>query len=146
MRIVNLVFSVGAEEKKESSAFRISLRFEIMFKTLTILIPYEYDCDFTALICYFFLLLMDNFILFFFCLHIFPANERDLGNVCQSMWNAADDNLKIGKEIVIYTGSKRHPLITVTKLGRKKLQREIFVKFKGNSFLSSVVLYKRRGY
>lgn len=120
-------------------AFRISLGFEIMFKTLTILIPYEYDCDFTALICYFFLLLMDNFILFFFCLHIFPANERDLGNVCQSMWNAADDNLKIGKEIVIYTGSKRHPLITVTKLGRKKLQREIFVKFKGNSFLSSVL-------
>ena len=76
MRIVNLVFSVGAEEKKESSAFRISLRFEIMFKTLTILIPYEYDCDFTALICYFFLLLMDNFILFFFVYIYFrPTKE-----------------------------------------------------------------------
>ena len=106
------------------------------------MLPYEYDYDIAALKCYFFLLLMGNFILFL----IFPGNERDLGPICQSMWNAAGDNLKIGKEIVIYTGSKRHPLITVTKLGRKKLQKEIFVKFKGNSFLSSVVLYKRRGY
>ncbi|XP_074639110.1 uridylate-specific endoribonuclease B-like [Acropora palmata] len=76
-----------------------------------------------------------QFILFTVALHVVKTNGAsrrrvDLGNVCQSMWNAADDNLKMGKEIVIYTGSKRHPLITVTKLGRKKLQREIFVKFK----------------
>lgn len=54
----------------------------------------------------------------------------DLGNVCQDMWDAAGDNLKIGQEIVIYTGPKQHPLITVTKLGKKKLQRDVFVKFK----------------
>lgn len=76
---------------------------------------------------------MDNFILFL----IFPANERDLGDVCQSMWNVAGDNLKTGKEIFIYKGSfKNHPLITVTKLGKKKMQRPIYVKFKGNSFLA----------
>ena len=76
---------------------------------------------------------MDNFIL----LSIFPTNQRDLGDVCQSMWNVAGDNLKIGKEIVIYTGSsKKHPLITVTELGRKKMQKGIYVKFKGNSFLA----------
>ena len=62
------------------------------------------------------------------------------------MWNVAGDNLKISKEIVIYTGSKKHPLLTVTKLGRKKMQRDIYVKFKGTPFLSSVVLYKQRGF
>lgn len=83
---------------------------------------------------------MGNFILFL----IFPGNERDLGPICQSMWNAAGDNLKIGKEIVINKGSsKKYPLITVTELGKKKMQRLIYVKFKGNSLLSSnVVLYK----
>lgn len=60
------------------------------------------------------------------------SNESDLGNVCQDMWDAAGDNLQIGQEIVIYTGPKQHPLITVTKLGKKKLQRDVFVKFKGN--------------
>lgn len=76
---------------------------------------------------------MGNFILFL----IFPGNERDLGHICQSMWNAAGDNLKIGKEIVINKGSsKMHPLITVTELGKKKMQRLIYVKFKGNSLLT----------
>lgn len=97
------------------------------------MLPYEYDYDIAALKCYFFLLLMGNFILFL----IFPGNERDLGHICQSMWNAAGDNLKIGKEIVINKGSsKMHPLITVTELGKKKMQRLIYVKFKGNSLLT----------
>lgn len=97
------------------------------------MLPYEYDYDIAALKCYFFLLLMGNFILFL----IFPGNERDLGPICQSMWNAAGDNLKIGKEIVIYKGSsKKYPLITVTELGKKKMQRLIYVKFKGNSLLA----------
>ena len=64
------------------------------------------------------------------------SNESDLGNVCQDMWNSAGDNLKIGQEIVIYTGSKPHPLITLTKLGKKKLQRNIFTRFKGSVSLT----------
>ncbi|XP_068673259.1 uridylate-specific endoribonuclease B-like [Montipora foliosa] len=80
------------------------------------------------------------FIFFVFLISVVPlflvktsrgASSRkvDLGNVCQSMWDSDDDNLKIGKEIVIYTGSRQHPLITVTRLGRRKLQRGVFVKF-----------------
>lgn len=57
----------------------------------------------------------------------FTAN---LGNVCQRMWNSAGNNLKIGQDIVIYAGIKPHPLITLTKLGKAKMKRDIFVKFK----------------
>ena len=52
------------------------------------------------------------------------------------MWNSAGNNLKIGQDIVIYAGIKPHPLITLTKLGKAKMKRDIFVKFKGDfSFL-----------
>ena len=47
------------------------------------------------------------------------------------MWNSAGNNLKIGKDIVIYAGAKPHPLLTLTKLGKAKLKRDVFVKFKG---------------
>ena len=60
------------------------------------------------------------------------------------MWNSAGNNLKIGKDIVIYAGIKPHPLITLTRLGKAKMKRDIFVKFKGDFFffdLSSVLFY-----
>ena len=51
------------------------------------------------------------------------------------MWNSAENNLKIGKDIVIYAGIKPHdPLITLTRLGKAKMKRDIFVKFKGDFF------------
>ena len=78
---------------------------------------------------YYFLFLLHNKFIIEFTLF---SNESDLGNVCQDMWNSAVDNLKIGQEIVIYTGSKPDPLITLTNLGKKKLQRSIFMRFKGN--------------
>ncbi|XP_015771202.1 PREDICTED: poly(U)-specific endoribonuclease-like isoform X1 [Acropora digitifera] len=81
---------------------------------------------------------MCQFVLFALALHVvmtkgtsFSDRKVDLGPICQSMWNAAGDNLKIGKEIVIYKGSSnKYPLITVTELGKKKMQRRIYVKFK----------------
>jgi len=59
-----------------------------------------------------------------------PSFTVDLGDVCQNMWDSAADNLKIGKDIVVYSGAKPHPLITLTKWGKAKLKRDIFVKFK----------------
>lgn len=50
------------------------------------------------------------------------------------MWNSVGNNLKIGQDIVIYAGIKPHPLITLTKLGKAKMKRDIFVKFKGDFF------------
>lgn len=81
---------------------------------------------------------MCQFVLFALALHVvmtkgtsFSDRKVDLGSICQRMWNAAGDNLKIGKEIVINKGSsKKYPLITVTELGKKKMQRRIYVKFK----------------
>lgn len=69
---------------------------------------------------------------------LISSNKSDLGNVCQNVWTSAGDNLRIGKEIVIYPGTKPHPLITLTKLGKAKLRRDVFVKFKGKFLVARV--------
>lgn len=61
-------------------------------------------------------------------------SKKDLGSLCQDMWNSAGNNLKIGKEIIIYSGTKSKPLITLTEQGKAKVRRDIFVKFKGELF------------
>lgn len=66
----------------------------------------------------------------------FSFSKSDLGNLCQDMWNSAGNNLKIGKEIIIYSGTKSKPLITLTNQGKAKLRRDVFVKFKGELFRS----------
>ncbi|KAL9955808.1 hypothetical protein ACROYT_G037191 [Oculina patagonica] len=58
------------------------------------------------------------------------TSKKDLGNLCQDIWNSAGNNLKIGKEIIIYTGTKSKPLITLTRQGKAKVRREVFVRFK----------------
>ena len=65
---------------------------------------------------------------------LFPFSKKDLGNVCQDIWFSAGNNLKIGKEIIINSGTKSKPLITLTQQGKAKVQRDIFVKFKGEVF------------
>lgn len=57
-------------------------------------------------------------------------SKKDLGNVCQDMWNSAGNNLKIGKEIIINSGTRSKPLITLTQQGKAKVRRDVFVKFK----------------
>lgn len=64
----------------------------------------------------------------------FSSSKKDLGNVCQDMWNSAGNNLKIGKEIIINSGTRSKPLITLTQQGKAKVRRDVFVKFKGEVF------------
>ena len=47
------------------------------------------------------------------------------------MWNSAGNNLKIGKEIIINSGTRSKSLIALTQQGKAKVQRDVFVKFKG---------------
>lgn len=56
-------------------------------------------------------------------------SRTDFDNLCQNIWNSAGSNLKIGQEIVLYSGRKAKPLITLTKQGKAKVQTEVFVKF-----------------
>ena len=63
---------------------------------------------------------------------LFSFSKKGLGNVCQDMWNSAGNNLKIGKEIIINSGTRSKPLITLTQQGKRKVRRDVFVKFKGD--------------
>ena len=65
---------------------------------------------------------------------LFPFSKKDLGNVCQDMWKSAGNNLKIGKEIIINSGTRSKPLITLTQQGKAKVRSHVFVKFKGEVF------------
>ena len=58
-------------------------------------------------------------------------SRKNLGNVCQDMWNSAANNLKIGKEIIINSATRSKPLITLTEQGKAKVRRDVFIKFKG---------------
>ena len=70
----------------------------------------------------------------------FSSSQTDLGNLCQNIWNSARNNLKVGKEIVVCSGGMAKPLITLTKQGKAKVQRSVFVKFQGE-FLEDTSLF-----
>ncbi|KAM7450565.1 hypothetical protein ABFA07_001855 [Porites harrisoni] len=56
--------------------------------------------------------------------------RRDLGDVCQNMWNAAGNNMVVGTDMTVDTSSTATNLFTVTSTGQTKLQQPVYTSFK----------------
>lgn len=60
---------------------------------------------------------------------------KDLGTVCQNVWNAAaGNNLRVTSELFVDLAGK-NPLFTVNGAGVDKINTLEFIRFRGNSFL-----------
>ena len=60
--------------------------------------------------------------------------RRDLGGVCQDMWNAAGNNMIVGTDLNVDTSPNPppgHQLFTLTASGQTKLSSQVYVQFKG---------------
>lgn len=61
--------------------------------------------------------------------------KKDLGIVCENMWKAAGNNLKIPTELKINLDKlDSEPLFKVEPAGQTKIGSEVFTTFAGNSF------------
>ncbi|CAH3170909.1 unnamed protein product, partial [Porites lobata] len=56
--------------------------------------------------------------------------RRNLGDVCQKMWNAAGNNMVVGTDMTVNTSSTATNLFTVTSTGQTKLQQPVYTSFK----------------
>ena len=57
--------------------------------------------------------------------------RRDLGGVCQDMWNAAPNNMAVGTDLKVDTSAKAVQLFTLSGSGQTKLKDQEYVRFKG---------------
>ena len=57
--------------------------------------------------------------------------RRDLGGVCQDIWNAAPNNMVVGTDLKVDTSAKAVQLLTLTGSGQTKLKDQEYVRFKG---------------
>ncbi|CAH3159334.1 unnamed protein product, partial [Porites evermanni] len=55
---------------------------------------------------------------------------RNLGDVCQNIWNAAGNNMVVGTDMTVNTSSTATNLFTVTSTGQTKLQQPVYTSFK----------------
>ncbi|CAH3159338.1 unnamed protein product, partial [Porites evermanni] len=56
--------------------------------------------------------------------------RRNLGDVCQNMWNAAGNNMVVGTDMTVDTSPTATNLFTVTSTGQTKLQQPVYTRFK----------------
>ena len=67
--------------------------------------------------------------------------SRDLGDVCQKMWNAAGNNMVVGTDMTVDTSTTATNLFTVTSTGQNKLRQPVYTSFKGKSYSTSLLFY-----
>lgn len=61
--------------------------------------------------------------------------KKDLGTVCEKMWKAAGDNLKIPTELKVNLDKlDSEPLFKVEPTAKNKIGSKVFTTFAGNSF------------